>query len=63
MFFQAMSKLNVFADNTLKLKELVLLLSAMSSLCVRNEYCQAVVDGGSLSRIFMLLINPDQACI
>ncbi len=49
-----------YVDNNLSVKDLVLLLSAMSSLCVRNEYCQAVVDGGSLSRIFLLLINPDQ---
>lgn len=41
-------------------KDLALLLSCMSSLCVRNEYCQFVVDGGALQTIFKLLMNPDQ---
>jgi len=32
----------------------------MSSLCVRNEYCQFVVEGGALPTVFKLLLNPDQ---
>jgi hypothetical protein len=41
-------------------KDLCLLLSCLSSLCVRNEYCQFIIDSGALPTIFKLLMNPDQ---
>lgn len=41
-------------------KDTVLLMSCLSNLCVRNEYCQAVVDNAGLTTIFTLLIDPDQ---
>ena len=41
-------------------KDLALLLSCTSSLAVRNEYCQAIVDDGGLQAILDLLVEPDQ---
>ena len=38
----------------------MLYLSCLSSLTVRNEYCQAVVDDGGLKCMLDLLVNPDQ---
>ena len=38
----------------------MLYLSCLSSLTVRNEYCQAVVDDGGLKCLLDLLVDPDQ---
>ena len=40
-------------------QDLALLLSCLSSLAVRNEYCQLVSDRG-LAQLFDLLLEPDQ---
>ena len=40
-------------------QDLALLLSCLSSLAVRNEYCQLVSDRG-LAQLFDLLLKPDQ---
>ncbi len=41
-------------------KDLSVLLSCTSSLAVRNEYCQAIVDEGGLQVLLDLLLDPDQ---
>lgn len=38
-----------------------LLLSALSSVTVRNEYCQTVVDEGGLKCVLVLLLEPAQS--
>ena len=40
--------------------EISLYLSCLSSLTVRNEYCQLVSDKKGLKLLFELLVNPDQ---
>jgi len=40
--------------------EVSLYLSCLSSLTVRNEYCQLVSDKKGLKLLFELLVNPDQ---
>ncbi len=47
----------------LKEADLTLILSCLSSLTVRNEYCQAVVDEGGLTLLLGLLLMPDQVGI
>jgi len=38
-------------------------LSCLSSLTVRNEYCQSLADKGGLDSLFEILANPDSSAI
>ena len=40
--------------------EMALYLSCLSSLSVRNEYCQLVSEKNGLTILFELLVDPDQ---
>ena len=40
--------------------ELALFLSCLSSLSVRNEYCQQASEKNGLTILFELLVDPDQ---
>lgn len=48
-------------NGTRRKSDLALLLGCLSSLSVRNEYCQHVVDKGGLQCILDLLVDPDQS--
>ena len=43
-------------DNAENLKQI---LSTLSSITVRNEYCQQVSDDGGLKMLIQILTNPD----
>ena len=59
---QGLQKLCSKIGSTENIHDLALLLSCLSSLTVRNEYCQLVADRG-LSELFALLAKPDQSSI
>ena len=52
--------LNLIGDKEKPTNEVSLYLSCLSSLTVRNEYCQLVSDKKGLKLLFELLVNPDQ---
>eukprot|EP00094_Tigriopus_californicus_P011390 TCALIF_10995-PA protein Name:"Similar to Armc6 Armadillo repeat-containing protein 6 (Mus musculus)" AED:0.06 eAED:0.06 QI:0/0.8/0.66/0.83/0.6/0.66/6/268/445 len=56
----ALTKLTQTIGQNSNPKELPLILSCLSSLCVRNEYCQAVAADGGLKVLLELLVDPDQ---
>ena len=56
---QGLQKLCSKITCTTKPNDLALLLSCLSSLTVRNEYCQLVADRGLL-QLFDLLADPEQ---
>ena len=46
--------------STTPVAEMALYLSCLSSLSVRNEYCQLVSEKNGLTILFELLVDPDQ---
>ena len=50
----------MIGDKEKPTNEVSLYLSCLSSLTVRNEYCQLVSDKKGLKLLFELLVNPDQ---
>ena len=53
-------KINVVSPGEFSYSEQTQFLSVLSSLAVRNEYCQAVVDQGMLKAILDLLSKEGQ---
>ena len=53
---------NVFADHLSVPSALKQFLSTLSSLTVRNEYCQQVADDGGLEMAVSILSNEGQVC-